>query len=73
MKCKVCSREAQTHPQDKYCELHSKAYESLQEKFEVWKKASGLDWKSYLHEVAKNPLSGIWVKEVAESLLEEHH
>lgn len=71
LKCKVCSREAQTQPENGYCELHSKAYESLQEKFEIWKKASGFEWQSYLQEVAKNPLTGIWVREVAENLLKE--
>jgi len=71
LKCKVCSREAQTQPPSKYCELHQKAYENIQKKFETWKKASELEWKDYLHEIAKNPLTGVWSKEVAESLLSE--
>lgn len=69
MKCKVCSRE--TYSQSEYCELHEKAYQSIHRKFEVWKKASGVDWKNYLKEIAKNPLTGTWAKEVAENLLSE--
>lgn len=37
MKCKVCSREAQS--QSEYCELHEKAYQNIRQKFEVWKKS----------------------------------
>ena len=69
MKCRVCSREAQSQAQNNYCELHLRAYENLQRKFQDWKKASNIEWKNYLQEVAKNPLTGIWAKEVAESLL----
>jgi len=71
LKCKVCSREVQAQPQSKYCEHHQKAYENIQKKFEVWKKASNIDWKNYLKGVAKNPLTGTWAKEVAESMLAE--
>jgi len=71
LKCKVCSREAQTQTQDKYCKLHQMAYENIQEKFEVWKRAMNIEWKSYLTEVAKNPLTGTWAREVAENLLSE--
>jgi len=35
----------------------------------VWRKASNIEWEAYLKEVAKNPLTGTWVKEVAENLL----
>ena len=67
MKCKVCSREAQS--QSEYCELHEKAYQNIRQKFEVWKKASSVEWKEYLQEIAKNSLTGTWAKEVAENLL----
>lgn len=67
MKCKVCSREIQS--QSEYCELHEKAYQNIRQKFEVWKKASGVEWKEYLQEITKNPLTGTWAKEVAENLL----
>ena len=67
MKCKVCSREAQS--QSEYCELHEKAYQNIRQKFEEWKKASGVEWKEYLKEITKNPFTGTWAKEVAENLL----
>lgn len=69
MKCKVCSREIKTQPQSEYCELHQKAYENIQKKFWAWKKALNIEWKDYLNEIAKNQLTGIWAKEVAENLL----
>ncbi|MEM2917305.1 MAG: hypothetical protein QXN63_02995 [Candidatus Bathyarchaeia archaeon] len=72
MKCKLCSREAVNN---KYCDLHEKAYRNLMEKFEVWKQALEISWKEYLSEIVKNPYAGEWAKEVAEELLksEENH
>jgi hypothetical protein len=69
LKCRVCSRGTQAHPPSEYCELHEKAHQNVRRKFEVWKKASGLEWKEYLIEIAKNPFTGAWAKEVAENLL----
>ncbi len=66
MQCVICNREA---VENNYCELHIKAYESVAEKFQEWKKASGISWKEYLSEIAKNPLTGEWAKEVAEHLI----
>jgi len=71
LKCKVCNREAQTQPKSEYCELHEKAYQSIRQKFEAWKKAAGVEWKEYLTEIAKNPFTGMWAREVAEDLLSE--
>jgi len=51
--------------------VHLKAYENLQRKYDSWKKASNIDWKTYLQQVSKNPLTGIWAKEVAETLILE--
>lgn len=65
MKCAICSREA---IENNYCELHLKAYESIVKKYEHWKKALEISWKEYLSEIAKNPLTGEWAKEVAEYL-----
>ncbi|MCS7125248.1 MAG: hypothetical protein NZ932_07550 [Candidatus Bathyarchaeota archaeon] len=66
MKCAICSREAL---QNGFCELHARAYRSVLKKYEVWKKALNISWKEYLSEVAKNPFTGEWAKEVAEHLL----
>jgi len=67
LKCKVCEREAE----NQYCELHEKAYRNIVKEYDVWKKASDVSWKQYLSEVAKNPFTGLWAKEVAESLLSQ--
>lgn len=70
MKCLICSREA---IEDGYCRLHTRAYQGVIEKFEDWKKAMSVSWKEYLSEIAKNPLTGEWAKEVALYLLEEEN
>ena len=66
MKCKLCDREA---AQNTYCRPHSEAYKNIARKYEVWKKAVGISWKEYLSEIAENPLTGEWAKEVAEYLV----
>lgn len=66
MKCRMCNREAV----EKYCELHEKAYRSVVQKYEDWKKAMDISWKEYLNEIVKNPYTGSWAKEVAEKLME---
>jgi hypothetical protein len=49
--------------------LHIKAYETIVKKYDVWKKALELSWKEYLSEIATNPLTGEWAKEVAVHLI----
>ncbi len=66
MKCVICNREAD---KEDYCELHAKAYESIVEKHDVWKRALEISWKEYLSEIIKNSLTGEWAKEVAEYLI----
>ncbi len=67
MKCKVCEREVE----NEYCELHEKAYRNILREYDVWKKASDVSWKQYLSELVKNPYTGVWAREVAESLVSE--
>lgn len=66
MKCAVCPREAL---QDSFCELHAKAYENVLKKYEFWKKALNISWEEYLREIAKNPFTGEWAKDVVEYLI----
>jgi hypothetical protein len=66
LKCKICNKEAAA--ENSYCTLHAKAYENIVKKYDEWKKALEISWKEYLSEIAKNPLTGEWAKEVAESL-----
>ena len=68
MNCKICSREAE---ENGFCQLHSKAYLNVLEKFDVWQAASDISWMEYLLEIQKNSLTGAWAKEVAKTLIEE--
>lgn len=67
MNCKICGREAE----GSYCKVHGKAHRNLVEKFKVWKRALGVQWKRYLEEVAQNSLTGEKAREVASFLLLE--
>jgi len=67
LKCRICDREAVS----KYCEFHEEAYKSIVEKYGSWKQALEISWKEYLREIAKNPYTGKWAKEVAEHLISE--
>jgi hypothetical protein len=66
LKCEICSREA---GENGYCEFHTRAHENLIGKYDCWEKALETSWKEYLREIAKNPLTGEWVREVAEHLI----
>jgi len=68
LKCKICDRETSGN---EYCELHARAYESIVKKYDEWKKALEISWKEYLSEIAKNPLTGEWAREVAEHLMKD--
>jgi hypothetical protein len=68
VKCKICGREAE---ENGFCPLHLRAYHNVLEKFEPWKKASGLVWIEYLVEIQKNSLTGEWAKEVVEHLIKD--
>ena len=65
MKCIVCNRETL----ENYCEFHEKAYRNIVQKFENWKRATGVSWKEYLNAVVENSYTGAWAKEVAKHLL----
>ena len=66
LKCKICDREA---GESRYCEFHSRAHENLVRKYDLWKKALEISWKEYLSEIAKNPLTGVWAREVVQYLI----
>ena len=61
----VCDRDALKN----YCEFHEKAYRNIVQKFEDWKRATGVSWKEYLNAVVENSYTGAWAKEVAKHLL----
>ncbi|MGQ9565808.1 MAG: hypothetical protein ACUVT5_04605 [Candidatus Bathyarchaeales archaeon] len=70
MRCKACDKEA--NKKSGYCERHTKAYEIILSKYEIWKKALDIGWKEYLNNIVENSLTGKWAKEVAQRLLEEN-
>jgi hypothetical protein len=67
LNCKVCEKEAQ---ENGFCALHQRAYDNLMESYSLWRKALKISWQEYLSQVAKNSLTGDWVKEVAKYLIE---
>jgi hypothetical protein len=68
MSCKICARSAK---ENGYCALHLKAYRNIVEKFEVWRRASGVSLMDYLVEISKNSLTGEWAKDVSKHLIED--
>jgi hypothetical protein len=68
-KCRVCSRESPENSE--YCEVHAKVYENIVHKYGEWKKALDISWEDYLSEILKNPLTGVWAKEVVQQLLKK--
>jgi len=62
MKCAICNRTA---AKGVYCKQHAKAYENVTGCYVAWKNSMNLCWKEYLREIAMNPLTGKWAKEVA--------
>ena len=67
MKCRICNKEAV----EKYCELHEKAYRSIVQKYEDWKRAMDISYREYLNEILKNSYTGSWAKEVVEKLIKD--
>ena len=47
------------------------AYKNLLRVYDQWREAMDISWERYLHEIFKNPNTGIWVKEVAKKLISE--
>jgi len=64
--CKVCEKEAK---ENGFCELHLKANNNLMKNYSFWRKALKTSWQQYLSQIAKNSLTGVCVKEVAEYLI----
>jgi hypothetical protein len=70
LNCKLCYREA---GKDGFCQLHSKAYNNVLEKFRVWEATLNVIWSQYLFDIQKNSLTGVWAKDVARYLIEEEN
>lgn len=68
-RCTLCGRRRKGG--SKYCLYHQRAYENLKEAFERWRQALDISWMEFLKEVAGNPETGEWAREMAEKLREE--
>ncbi len=63
-RCILCVRKA---IQEKYCEYHYEALQSLREHYKVWKSGYGdISWIDYLIRLQKIKYTGKWIKEVIE-------
>ena len=67
MQCPICGRKAD---EQGYCKIHTKIRGIIIAKYYRWRKAMEISWKEYLSEIAKNPLTGEWAREVAQHLIE---
>jgi hypothetical protein len=67
LQCPICGRKAD---EQGYCRLHATVRNIIIKKYDRWRKAMEISWKEYLSEIAKNPLAGEWVREVAQHLIE---
>jgi hypothetical protein len=65
MQCVICNQKTDD---GEFCALHKGAHGNLIRGYESWVKAMEIPWESYLDAVAKNPSTGLWVKEVVEYL-----
>jgi len=65
MACEICGWETES----RFCELHEHAHTNLLRNYDAWKEAMNISWLEYLKEIRKHPYAGVWVKEVAETLL----
>lgn len=63
-RCNLCLRKA---IQDKFCEYHYEALQSLRDHYQVWKSSYGeITWYDYLTRLQETKYTGKWVKEVIE-------
>lgn len=71
MKCELCQREAVA--EEKLCQYHRMAKESLVSNFKRWQEAYGdLSWKEYCERLLKLQETGVWVKEIATHMLNKN-
>ncbi len=65
-RCPICNRKTEGDP---LCPYHQRAYLNLRERYDRWREAMEIGWEDYLREVAENPNTGEWAREVAQHLL----
>ena len=63
-KCTLCVRKA---IQEKFCEFHYEALQSLRTHYQVWKSSYGeITWYDYLTRLQEIEHTGKWIKDVIE-------
>lgn len=63
-KCTLCVRKA---IQEKFCEFHYEAVQSLRSHYQVWRSSYGeITWYDYLTRLQEIKYTGKWVKDVIE-------
>ena len=63
-KCTLCVRKA---IQEKFCEFHYEALQSLRTHYQVWRSSYGeITWYDYLTRLQEIKYTGKWVKDVIE-------
>ena len=63
-KCTLCVRKA---IQEKFCEFHYEALQSLRTHYQVWRSSYGeIAWYDYLTRLQEIKYTGKWVKDVIE-------
>jgi len=66
LKCAVCGRKS---AQDNFCRFHQKAYENVVRSYGQWRRALDISWKEYLSQIANNPLTGEWTRELVQHVM----
>ena len=67
-RCMLCVRKAS---QEKFCEFHYEALESIRTHYQVWKSSYGeMTWYDYLIRLREIRHTGRWVKDIIEIELE---
>lgn len=67
--CELCYREKVS---EEYCNYHDMAYQNVQNSYADWQQAyEDLSFEEYLQKLIENAATGVWVREVAQRLLEQ--
>ena len=63
-RCRLCVRNA---IEEKFCEFHYEALQSLRTHYQVWRSSYGeITWHDYLARLQEIKYTGKWVKDVIE-------
>jgi len=67
--CSVCGREVAEDSE--LCIYHRQALDNLRATFGDWKCALEINWHEYLNRVHELDETGMWVREIAEHLMQQ--